>query len=314
MAVDTNLNTISSGWNRSYINDNFEMIASALEDALSRTGDSPNEMEADLDLNSNDLLNAGTVNTDRLIVGGTELVSDELLAIGPPGESATISVGTVTTGAAGTDVIVTNIGDEVNAVFDITIPRGDTGASGAGTGDMVGAQNLSDVANAATSFANIKQAATEMATGVVELATVAEANTGTDTSRAVTPAGVLSSIKVNGPEVFVISVTDETSVITTGTAKRTFRMPFALTVSSVRASLNTVSSSGLVTVDINEGGSSILSTKLTIDASEKTSITAATAPVISDSSLADDAEITIDIDGAGTGAIGLKVTIIGTRP
>jgi hypothetical protein len=50
--------------------------------------------------------------------------------------------------------------------------------------------NLSDVASASTAFSNIKQAATESATGVVELATTAEAVTGTDTSRAVTPAGV----------------------------------------------------------------------------------------------------------------------------
>lgn len=57
-------------------------------------------------------------------------------------------------------------------------------------GDLVSTNNLSDVANAATAFGNIKQAATESATGVVELATTSEATTGTDTTRAVTPAGV----------------------------------------------------------------------------------------------------------------------------
>ncbi len=59
----------------------------------------------------------------------------------------------------------------------------------------------------------------------------------------------------------------------------------------------------------------ILSTKITIDASEKTSTTAATPPVISDTALADDAEITIDIDtvGSGTAGAGLKVTLIGTK-
>lgn len=65
-------------------------------------------------------------------------------------------------------------------------------------------------------------------------------------------------------------------------------------------------------MDINEGGTTVLSTKLTIDASELTSATAATAAVISDSALAADAEITIDIDTAGTGAKGLKVYLIGT--
>ncbi len=122
-------------------------------------------------------------------------------------------------------------------------------------------------------------------------------------------AAVLSSI----PAIIQVAASDETTTLTAGTAKLTFRMPHAMTLTEVRASLTTVSSSGVVTVDINEGGSTILSTKLTIDASELTSTTAATAAVISDSSLADDAEITIDIDGAGTGAKGLKVTLIGTR-
>jgi hypothetical protein len=110
-----------------------------------------------------------------------------------------------------------------------------------------------------------------------------------------------------------IAVSDETTAITTGNAKVTFRMPFAMTLTAVRANLNTASSSGTPTVDINEGGVSILSTKLTIDANELTSTTAASAAVISDSALADDAEITIDIDTAGTGAKGLKVWLIGTR-
>jgi hypothetical protein len=88
-----------------------------------------------------------------------------------------------------------------------------------------------------------------------------------------------------------------------------------MTITAVRASLSTAQASGSIfTVDINEGGTTILSTKLTIDNTEKTSTTAATAAVISDTALADDAEITIDIDQIGNGtAKGLKVTIIGTR-
>jgi hypothetical protein len=115
-------------------------------------------------------------------------------------------------------------------------------------------------------------------------------------------------------EHIVVPIGDETTAITTGTAKVTFRMPFALTVSAVRASLTTASSSGVPTFDINDGGTTILSTKLTINANEKTSTTAATAAVISDTALADDAEITIDVDVAGTGAAGAKITIIGVRP
>lgn len=111
--------------------------------------------------------------------------------------------------------------------------------------------------------------------------------------------------------VIVIPCSDETTELAAATGVVTFRMPRAMTLSSVRASLTTASNSGIVQVDINESGTSVLSTKLTIDASEKTSTTAATPAVISDGTLADDAEITIDIDADGTAAAGLKVTLIG---
>lgn len=112
-----------------------------------------------------------------------------------------------------------------------------------------------------------------------------------------------------------LAASDETTALTTGTAKVTFRMPFGLSVTGVRASLTTAQTSGSVfTVDINEAGSTILSTKLTIDNGEKTSTTAATPPVISDATLADDAEMTVDIDQVGDGtAKGLKVWILGTK-
>jgi hypothetical protein len=115
-------------------------------------------------------------------------------------------------------------------------------------------------------------------------------------------------------ESLIIAVGDETTAITTGDGKVTFRMPYAFTLVGLpRASLTTQSSSGAVTIDIEESGSTIFSTLLTIDASEKTSTTAATPCVVSDTSLADDAEMKINIDGAGTGAAGLKVTLIGRR-
>lgn len=117
-------------------------------------------------------------------------------------------------------------------------------------------------------------------------------------------------------EVLVVACSDETTALTTGTAKVTFRMPFAMTLTSVRASVTTApTGASLLTVDINESGSTILSTKLTIDASEKTSTTAATPAVISDSSLADDAEMTVDIDQIGStiAGAGLKIYLIGTR-
>lgn len=113
----------------------------------------------------------------------------------------------------------------------------------------------------------------------------------------------------------IIACSDEASNLSTGTAKVTFRMPFAFTVTAVRASVTTAPTGSTLIVDINESGTTILSTKLSIDAGEKTSTTAATAAVISDTALADDAEITIDIDQVGStiAGKGLKVTLLGRR-
>jgi len=111
------------------------------------------------------------------------------------------------------------------------------------------------------------------------------------------------------------AASDETTALTTGTAKVTFRTPAAFTLTGVRASLTTAQASGSIfTVDINQNGSSVLGTKLTIDNTEKTSVTAATPATITTSAILDDAEITVDIDQIGNGtAKGLKITLIGVR-
>jgi hypothetical protein len=155
--------------------------------------------------------------------------------------------------------------------------------------------------------------ATLATTDLVEISQ--SAGGGIYTSRSVTGANIKTFAQSSLPTEIQVAASDETTALTTGTAKVTFRMPYAMTVTAVRASLSTAQASGSIfTVDINEGGTSILSTKLTIDNTEKTSTTAATPAVVSDTALADDAEITIDIDQIGNGtAKGLKVTIIGTR-
>lgn len=47
------------------------------------------------------------------------------------GTTATISAGTTTTGEPGTSASVTNVGTSTDAIFDFTIPRGNTGPTGA---------------------------------------------------------------------------------------------------------------------------------------------------------------------------------------
>lgn len=130
-----------------------------------------------------------------------------------------------------------------------------------------------------------------------------------------TPSTGTISTGVVVPWEIQIACSDETTALTAGTGKVTFRMPWAATLASVIATVTTAPTGSTLVVDINETGSTILSTKLSIDASEKTSTTAATAAVISDTALANDAEITIDIDsvGATIAGAGLKITLKGTR-
>lgn len=111
---------------------------------------------------------------------------------------------------------------------------------------------------------------------------------------------------------FIVAISDESTALTTGTAKVTFRATRAMTLTKIKASLSTASSSGNPAFDVKKNGVSVFSTALTIDATEKTSETAATAAVLSTTAIAADDEITIDITVAGTGAKGAKIGFVGT--
>lgn len=290
---------------------------------------------------------------------------------GDPGAAATVTVGTVTTISPNQPATVVNVGTSSAAVFDFSIPQGQTGSSGDGSGDMVKADydptnknadafrmdNMTEgtttkilTATERTKLAGIASGATANATdaslrdrtthtGEQPISSVTGLQTAlngkqaaaavlTATTAAFTTAqqtklsGIAAGATANDTdqnlkrEYITVACSDETTPLTVGTAKVRLRMPHAMTLIAVRASLTTAQAGGtILTIDINENGVSILSTKLTIDNTEKTSTTAATAAVISDAALADDAEITVDIDQIGNGtATGLKVTLIGYRP
>jgi len=94
-------------------------------------------------------------------------------------------------------------------------------------------------------------------------------------------------------------------------------MPWAATLTAVRLSVNTAPTGSALIVDVNEGGASVFSTRPQIDANAKTSVGSTVTPVISDASLAADAEITVDIDQVGSTISakgkGLKVALYVTR-
>jgi hypothetical protein len=72
-----------------------------------------------------------------LAAQGSEGTSGATGAQGPSGSAATVSIGTVTTGAAGTDASVTNSGTSSAAILNFTIPRGDAGTGGGASGGAV---------------------------------------------------------------------------------------------------------------------------------------------------------------------------------
>jgi len=117
-------------------------------------------------------------------------------------------------------------------------------------------------------------------------------------------------------EVIAITGSDLTSDLIAGANKGYIQMKYAMEITGVSASVLTAPTGAtLLTVDINEDGSTILSTKLTFDSGETTTTTATTPAVISDTTIAVDSFITIDIDTVGNtnAGKGLIVYLEGRR-
>lgn len=199
--------------------------------------------------------------------------------------------------------------DAVGAMIDSTLVYVD------GTPLLTRAALTGDVTASQGSNATTVVSASDTAAGKVELATIAETSTGTDTGRAVTPDGLAGSIF--GTFVISIVVSDPNgAALTTGDGKAYWRVPSVcngMNLVEVAAHVTTVSTSGLPTVQIHNVTDAVdmLSTSLTIDANEKDSATAATPAVINTSNddVATGDELRIDVDVAGTGTKGLMVEL-----
>jgi hypothetical protein len=230
-------------------------------------------------------------------------------------------------------------GGSITGITDLAVADGGTGAStltdggvllGSGTGAITAMSVLADgefIVGDGTTDPVAESGATArtsmgVGTGDSPQLTGIELGHATDTTITRSAAGIIAvegvaqaaATGVNATkQVIAIALGDETTATAAATAVATFHMPYAFTLTDVKAGVTTAPTGSVLTVDINEAGSTILSTKITIDAGEKTSGTAATAPVISDSSLAVDALITIDVDGVGStvAGAGLKVYLIG---
>jgi len=113
--------------------------------------------------------------------------------------------------------------------------------------------------------------------------------------------------------VIAIALGDELTAAAVLVAAVTFHMPYAFTLTDVIIGATTAPTGSVATFDLNEAGTTVLSTKVTVDVGEKTSGTAATPPVISDAALAANALMTVDIDGIGStvAGAGYKIYLVG---
>ena len=212
--------------------------------------------------------------------------SGELIQVDASGGAAVI-----TAPASGSDVYfgVVDYGSSISNTNTVTVNR-------QGSDTFVDGVETSIVLNSANSFAFFSL----------------------DSSDTVYQIGPWSDAQDEGSlrETIIVSLGDEDTAIEVGTGIVTFRIPFSLTLEEIKASSNTAPTGANLIIDINQDGTSILSTKLSIDAGEKTSSTATTPAVISTSALVEDSEISFDFDqvGSSVAGAGIKVYLMGTRP
>lgn len=163
MAKRPTLTDITSLTNSSAINalsENWDAIEEAFDNTLSLDGSTPNAMGADLDLNGNALLNVGTIDVENLTLDG-QTITD--LAAVPEWRGAWLTA----TSYAKRDMVKTagnvyicleahtsgTFATDLTALkWELMVSKGD---SGAGTGDMLAANNLSDLADDVTARANL---------------------------------------------------------------------------------------------------------------------------------------------------------------
>ncbi len=183
------------------------------------------------------------------------------------------------------------------------------GGSGAGVNKYFGTDNGGSIG-----FHSFPDADSG-AKGMVQLATAAETTTGTDGGKAITPDGLAGSIF--GKQVAQLKLVKDDASLAVGDGAISFEMPAevgGMNLVGAYGFVSTPSSSGTPQYQIHNvtDGVDMLSTKITIDANQKSSRTAGT-PAVVDSAHDDVATgdiLRIDKDTAGTGEKGDLITLI----
>lgn len=244
-------------------------------------------------------------NADRtLILGASPSVSgtntgDQTTIIGNAG-SATIlqtarTINTVSFDGSANIVVTADANTLTNTILKSTVVT----------------SSLTAVGTLVTGNADaIVSAASLTLAGKVELATTAEIDTGTDTTRAIPVDQFVASAR-NVRYILIRILAAATATTVSTSVGGDFEVPFTGTITEVGAYVDTAGTTNLTTIDINKAGTTIMTTnKITIDSTEKSSRTAATAPGITTSAVAVGDILTFDIDAIQTtAALGLTIRI-----
>lgn len=144
MAVEVNL---LPAVNLNNINTNFQRVKVALQDSVSRSGALPNQMNADLDLNSNDLLNVGKIDAEQIYMDGVPIVDlpalEDVVEIGPE-IVAVASIATQVGVVSANAVAVMNVSNNIDNINTANA-------------------NASNINIVSTNIASVNSAATNMA-------------------------------------------------------------------------------------------------------------------------------------------------------
>jgi hypothetical protein len=252
------------------------------------------------------------------IQDSTILVGATTMGLAADTDLVTFSNGTLTIAGTVAATTLTGAGAGITALAAANITA--SGTLPALNGSALTALNATNLGSGTVPVARLSAASTT-ASGIAELATTAEINTGTDTGRIVTPDGLAGS--VHGEKTIQMVVIDFATALTTGNGKFYFHVPSTLNgfnIVDVHAEVITAPVGSTIIIQLHNltATADILTTLLTIDASETGSDTAAAAAVISGSEddLTTNDVIRVDIDqiGSSTAGSGLIVTLICRLP
>ena len=161
MAKKPGVTTIATGYySRAALNANFEALNTAFDNTISRDGSTPNTMDSTLDLNDNEIINAvGKFN--KLYLNNT-LVSNLSTAFTFRNAwSVSTSYNLYDVVAESGNSYISLVSHTSGSNFSSDLAAGKwfilaaKGASGTGTGDMLGSNNLSDLASSSAALGNL---------------------------------------------------------------------------------------------------------------------------------------------------------------